>query len=179
MIDVYFWPTGNGKKITTMLEERGLPYDVIPVNINKGDQVTPEYDPINPNNKLPAIIDRDAPGGPLTVFESGAILQYLAEKSGKLQPTDVHGRYRMLQWVSWQVGGLGPMAGQAHHFLRYAQAARPASLPRRRLFDGRHRRLAVGGPLRLAGPGPERLPECEALVRDRRRPARGADLKPQ
>ncbi len=120
MIDVYFWPTGNGKKITIMLEECGLPYNVIPVNINKGDQSTAEYDAINPNNKMPAIIDRDAPGGALTIFESGAILQYLAERSGKLLPADTRGKYQVLQWVYWQVGGLGPMAGQAHHFLRYS-----------------------------------------------------------
>ena len=120
MIDVYFWPTGNGKKITIMLEECGLPYKVIPVNINKGDQSTPEYDAINPNNKMPAIVDHAAAGGPLTLFESGAILQYLAEQTGKLLPGDLHGKYRVLQWVYWQVGGLGPMAGQAHHFLRYA-----------------------------------------------------------
>jgi GSH-dependent disulfide-bond oxidoreductase len=126
MIDVYFWPTGNGKKITIMLEECELPYNVIPVNINKGDQSSPEYDAINPNNKMPAIVDHDPPvdrgvaGGPLTVFESGAILQYLAEKTGRFLPADLHGRYRVLQWVYWQVGGLGPMAGQAHHFLRYA-----------------------------------------------------------
>ena len=122
MIDVYFWPTGNGKKITIMLEECGLPYNVIPVNINKGDQSTPEYDAINPNNKMPAIIDR-APAGagtPITIFESGAILQYLGEKTGQLLPSDTAGKYRVLQWVYWQVGGLGPMAGQAHHFLRYA-----------------------------------------------------------
>jgi GST-like protein len=126
MIDVYFWPTGNGKKITIMLEECELPYNVIPVNINKGDQSSPEYDAINPNNKMPAIVDHDprvdrgVAGGPLTVFESGAILQYLAEKTGRFLPADLHGRYRVLQWVYWQVGGLGPMAGQAHHFLRYA-----------------------------------------------------------
>jgi GSH-dependent disulfide-bond oxidoreductase len=120
MIDVYFWPTGNGKKITIMLEECGLPYNVIPVNINKGEQNTPEYDAINPNNKMPAIVDHAAAGGPITVFESGAILQYLAEKTGNLLPTDIAGKYRVLQWVYWQVGGLGPMAGQAHHFLRYA-----------------------------------------------------------
>jgi GSH-dependent disulfide-bond oxidoreductase len=122
MIDVYFWPTGNGKKITIMLEECGLPYNVIPVNINKGDQLTPEYDAINPNNKMPAIIDRAPAGGgtPITLFESGAILQYLGEKTGKLLPQDTVGKYRVLQWVYWQVGGLGPMAGQAHHFLRYA-----------------------------------------------------------
>ena len=120
MIDVYFWPTGNGKKITIMLEEIGFAYKTIPVNINKGDQSTPEYERLNPNGKMPTIVDHDAPGGPITIFESGAILQYLAEKSGKLMPTDLHGRYRVLEWVYWQVGGLGPMAGQAHHFLRYA-----------------------------------------------------------
>src|SRR6476620_9572415 len=120
MIDLYFWPTGNGKKISIMLEETGLPYRIIPVNINKGDQFTPEYDAINPNNKMPAIVDPDAGGGPIVIFESGAILQYLAEKTGKLLPTDLHGKYRVLQWVYWQVGGLGPMAGQAHHFLRYS-----------------------------------------------------------
>jgi GST-like protein len=120
VIDVYFWPTGNGKKITIMLEEVGLPYRIVPVNINKGDQNTPEYDAINPNNKMPAIVDHDAPGGRLVIFESGAILQYLGEKTGKFLPGDLHGKYRVLQWVYWQVGGLGPMAGQAHHFLKYA-----------------------------------------------------------
>lgn len=120
MIDVYFWPTGNGKKITIMLEECGLPYTVIPVNINKGEQLTPEYEAINPNHKMPAIIDRGVQPNPITVFESGAILQYLAEKTGQLLPHDLAGRYRVLEWVYWQVGGLGPMAGQAHHFLRYA-----------------------------------------------------------
>ena len=120
MIDVYFWPTGNGKKITIMLEECALPYNVIPVNINKGDQFSPAYAAINPNNKMPALRDHDAPGGPLTIFESGAILQYLAEKTGKLLPREPAGKYRVLQWLYWQVGGLGPMAGQAHHFLRYA-----------------------------------------------------------
>jgi GSH-dependent disulfide-bond oxidoreductase len=120
MIDVYFWPTGNGKKITIMLEEVGLPYRIIPVNIGQGDQFTPEYESINPNNKMPSIVDPDAPGKPIVIFESGAILQYLAEKTGKLLPQDLHGKYRTLQWVYWQVGGLGPMAGQAHHFLKYA-----------------------------------------------------------
>ncbi len=120
MIDVYFWPTGNGKKITIMLEECELEYRVIPVNINKGEQHSSTYAAINPNNKMPAIIDHGAAGGALTIFESGAILQYLAEKTGKLLPADTAGRFRVLQWVYWQVGGLGPMAGQAHHFLRYA-----------------------------------------------------------
>jgi GST-like protein len=117
---VYFWPTGNGKKITIMLEECGLAYNVIPVNINKGDQFKPEFLAISPNNKMPAIIDHEGPGGPLSIFESGAILQYLAEKTGRLLPKDVRGKYDVLAWVYWQVGGLGPMAGQAHHFLRYA-----------------------------------------------------------
>ena len=120
MIDVYFWPTGNGKKITIMLEECGAQYKVIPVNINKGDQHSPAYLALNPNGKMPAIVDHDAPGGALGIFESGAILEYLGGKFGKLLPVDLHGRYRVLQWVYWQVAGLGPMAGQAHHFLRYA-----------------------------------------------------------
>ncbi len=119
MIDLYFWPTGNGKKISIMLEECGLPYRVNPVNINKGDQSTPEYLSINPNGKMPAIVDHDAPGCPLVLFESGAILQYLGEKSGQFLPQDLHGKYAVLQWVYWQVAGLGPNAGQAHHFLRY------------------------------------------------------------
>jgi GST-like protein len=120
VIDVYFWPTGNGKKITIMLEETGLPYRVIAVNINKGDQFKPEFLAMNPNGKMPVIVDHEAKGGAITVFESGAILQYLAEKTGKFMPADLHGRYRVLQWVYWQVGALGPMAGQAHHFLKYA-----------------------------------------------------------
>jgi len=120
MIDLYFWPTGNGKKITIMLEECGLAYRVIPVNINQGDQFKPEFLAISPNNKMPAILDQDAEGGPLSIFESGAILQYLAEKTGRLLPHDARAKYRVLQWLYWQIGGLGPMAGQAHHFLRYA-----------------------------------------------------------
>ena len=120
MIDVYFWPTGNGKKITIMLEECGMKYNVIPVNINKGDQHTPEFLAISPNGKMPAIVDRDVAGGPFSLFESGAILQYLGEKSGKFLPADLRARYQVISWVYWQVGGLGPMAGQAHHFLRYA-----------------------------------------------------------
>jgi GST-like protein len=120
LIDVYFWPTGNGKKVTIMLEEVELPYRIIPVNINKGAQFAPEYDALNPNNRMPALVDSDATGGRLAIFESGAILQYLAEKTDQLLPRDVHGKYRVLQWVYWQVGGLGPMAGQAHHFLKYS-----------------------------------------------------------
>jgi GST-like protein len=119
LIDLYFWPTGNGKKITIMLEETGLEYRVLPVNINKGEQFAPAFLAISPNNKMPAIVDRSG-SAPLAMFESGAILQYLAEKTGRFLPQDMPGRYRVLQWLYWQVGGLGPMAGQAHHFLRYS-----------------------------------------------------------
>ena len=122
MIDAYIWPTGNGKKITIMLEECGLEYRAIPVNINKGDQFKPEFEALSPNNKMPAIVDHDVKGGPITMFESGAILEYLGEKTGKFLPSDTRGKYQVLQWVYWQVSGLGPMAGQAHHFLRYAPA---------------------------------------------------------
>jgi len=120
MIDVFFWPTGNGKKVTIMLEEIGFEYRIIPINIGKGDQRTPEFLAISPNGKMPAIIDHDAEGGPLSLFESGAILLYLAEKSGKLLPTTTRGRFKVLQWLFWQVSGLGPMAGQAHFYLRYS-----------------------------------------------------------
>jgi len=120
LIDLFFWPTGNGKKITIMLEEVGLEYRIIPINIGKGDQHTPEFLAISPNNKMPAIIDHDVEGEPIAMFESGAILQYLAEKTGKLLPTDTRGRFKVLQWLFWQVSGLGPIAGQAHYFLKYA-----------------------------------------------------------
>jgi len=119
LIDLYFWPTGNGKKITIMLEETGLQYRIFPVNINKGDQFKDDFLALSPNNKMPAIVDRSVDGG-LAIFESGAILLYLAEKAGKLLPADTLGKYRVLQWVFWQVAGLGPMAGQAHHFLKYS-----------------------------------------------------------
>jgi GST-like protein len=120
MIDFYYWPTPNGWKVAILLEELGIPYRMIPVNIGKGDQFKPEFLAMNPNGKMPVIVDHDAHGGPVTLFESGAILQYLAEKTGKFMPTELHARYRVLEWVYWQVGGLGPMAGQAHHFLKYA-----------------------------------------------------------
>ncbi|HYA35604.1 MAG TPA: glutathione binding-like protein [Candidatus Binataceae bacterium] len=121
MIDVYFWPTPNGYKITVMLEEIGLPYNVIPVNIGAGDQFKPEFLKISPNNKMPAIVDSDGPDGkPLSIFESGAILIYLAEKSGKLMPKDTRGRFKVLEWLMFQMGSVGPMLGQAHHFRVYA-----------------------------------------------------------
>jgi GST-like protein len=120
-IDLYYWPTPNGHKITIMLEECGLPYAIKPVNIGKGDQFKPEFLAISPNNRMPAIVDPDGPGGkPISVFESGAILQYLGRKTGKFYPTDERARVAVDEWLFWQMGGLGPMAGQAHHFRNYA-----------------------------------------------------------
>jgi GST-like protein len=127
MIDCYYWPTPNGWKISIMLEECGLPYTLIPVNIGTGEQFKPDFLRISPNNRMPAIVDHDPPGGgaPVSVFESGAILQYLAEKTGKFLPKDLRGRYETLQWLNWQMGGLGPMAGQANHFNVYAPQFNP------------------------------------------------------
>jgi GST-like protein len=122
MIDLYYWTTPNGHKITIFLEEVGLPYNIIPVNIGAGDQFKPEFLKISPNNRIPAIVDNEPANGgaPISVFESGAILLYLAEKTGKLIPQDVRDRAEVLQWLFWQMGGLGPMAGQNHHFSQYA-----------------------------------------------------------
>ena len=121
MIDLYYWPTPNGWKISIMLEECGLPYALRPVNIGTGDQFLPEFLAISPNNRMPVIVDHDcADGNPISVFESGAILQYLAEKTGRFMPRDTRGRYEALQWLNWQIGGLGPMAGQLSHFINYA-----------------------------------------------------------
>jgi GST-like protein len=120
-IEVFFWPTPNGFKITAMLEEAGMPYVIRPVNIGKGDQFKPEFLKIAPNNRMPAVIDPNGPGGrPISVFESGAILQYLGRKSGKFYPKDERKRVAVDEWLHWQMGGLGPMAGQANHFRRYA-----------------------------------------------------------
>jgi GST-like protein len=119
MIQLYTWGTPNGKKASIMLEETGLPYNVHPVDISQGDQLKPDYLAINPNNKIPAIIDEDGPDGkPFTLFESGAILLYLAEKSGKLWPTGMRQRYTVIQWLMFQMGGVGPMFGQANYFYR-------------------------------------------------------------
>ena len=121
MIDVYSWATPNGHKIHIMLEEVGLEYKAIPIDIGAGDQFTPEFLAISPNNKIPAIVDSDGPGGkPLALFESGAILFYLAEKTGMFLPLDPVGRYTTMQWLMFQMGGVGPMLGQAHHFRIYA-----------------------------------------------------------
>ena len=121
MIDVYSWATPNGHKIHIMLEDLGLEYKAIPIDIGAGDQFTPEFLGISPNNKIPAIVDSDGPEGkPLALFESGAILFYLAEKTGRFLPLDPVGRYTTMQWLMFQMGGVGPMLGQAHHFRIYA-----------------------------------------------------------
>lgn len=149
MIDLYYWPTPNGHKITLFLEETGLPYTIHPINIGKGEQFQPDFLKIAPNNRMPAIIDHDpADGGtPLSLFESGAILLYLAEKTGKLIPVDLRGRAEVLQWLFWQMGGLGPMAGQNHHFRNYAPEKLPYAIDRyvnetNRLYGVLDRRLA-------------------------------------
>ncbi|MDQ7079744.1 MAG: glutathione S-transferase N-terminal domain-containing protein [Paracoccaceae bacterium] len=125
-IDLYYWPTPNGWKITIALEEMGLPYNLHLVNIGAGDQFAPEFLKISPNNRMPAIVDPDGPdGAPVSIFESGAILQYLARKTGRFYGSNERERIAVEEWLFWQVGGLGPMAGQAHHFLKYAPSMEP------------------------------------------------------
>ncbi|MDB5831701.1 MAG: hypothetical protein JWR14_1531, partial [Caballeronia sp.] len=149
MIDVYSWATPNGHKIHIMLEELGLEYKPIPIDIGAGDQFTPEFLAISPNNKIPAIIDSDGPDGkPLALFESGAILFYLAEKTGKFLPLDPVGRYTTMQWLMFQMGGVGPMLGQAHHFRIYAPekieyAVNRYSNEARRLYGVMDKQLGV------------------------------------
>jgi GST-like protein len=122
MIDLYYWPTPNGWKVSIALEEMELPYQLFPVNIGRGEQFGPEFLRISPNNRIPAIVDRDPEGGgePISVFESGAILLYLGDKTGKFLPRDLRGRVEVTEWLMWQMGGLGPMLGQNHHFRSYA-----------------------------------------------------------
>ena len=149
MIDLHYWPTPNGHKITIFLEEANLPYTVHKVNIGTGEQFKPEFLAIAPNNRMPAIVD-NAPkdgGKPISIFESGAILQYLAEKTGKFLPADIRGRFETMQWVFWQMGGLGPMAGQNHHFNNYAPDKIPYAMERytketNRLYGVLNKRLA-------------------------------------
>jgi len=131
-LDLYYWPTPNGWKISIMLEECGMPYNFMPVNIGKGEQFSPAFLAVSPNNRMPAIVDHAPAGGgaPIAVFESGAILQYLAEKTGLFLPADLRGRHRTLQWLMWQMGGLGPMAGQNGHFLLYAPDKIPYAIER-------------------------------------------------
>ncbi len=149
MIDLYYWPTPNGHKVTLLLEELGLPYRIVPVNIGNGDQFKPEFLAISPNNKMPALVDHQpADGGaPQSVFESGAILLYLAEKTGRFLPTDARGRVAVLEWLFWQMAGLGPMSGQMGHFNVYAPEQIPYAIERynsevRRLHGVMDKRLA-------------------------------------
>ncbi|MFK8185325.1 MAG: glutathione S-transferase N-terminal domain-containing protein [Phormidesmis sp.] len=129
MIDLYYWTTPNGHKITIFLEEAGLPYKIHPINIGKGEQFEPAFLKVSPNNRIPAIVDHEADG--LSIFESGAILQYLAEKVGAFLPVnDPVSRFQVLQWLNWQMGGLGPMLGQNHHFSRYAPEKIPYAIER-------------------------------------------------
>ena len=149
MIDFYFWTTPNGYKVLMFLEEAGIAYRIVPVNISKGEQFDPEFLKISPNNKMPAIVDRSPNGlaGPIPIFESGAILLYLAEKTGRLLPKDAPGRVEVLQWLFWQMGGLGPMLGQNLHFGQYAPEKIPYAIDRyvdetSRLFKVLDKRLA-------------------------------------
>ncbi len=147
-IQLHFWPTPNGWKISIMLEELGVPYEVNFVNIGKGDQFKPAFLAISPNNRMPAIVDPEGPGGEaISVFESGAILQYLGRKFGRFYPADERGRVEVEQWLMWQMGGLGPMAGQAHHFRQYAPEKLPYAIERytnevNRLYGVMNTRLA-------------------------------------
>ena len=131
MIDLYGWPTPNLFKVTILLEELGMPYNPIPVDIGRGDQFKPDFLKISPNNKMPAIVDSEGPDGkPLTMFESGAIMMYLAEKSGRFMPREMRERYQVIQWLMFQMGGIGPMLGQAHHFRLYAPEPIPYAIDR-------------------------------------------------
>jgi GST-like protein len=161
MIDLHYWTTPNGHKITIFLEETGLPYRILPVNIGKGEQFAREFLAVAPNNRIPAIVDRDPAdaGKPVSVFESGAILVYLAEKTGRFLPNDLRGRSEVLQWLFWQMGNLGPMAGQNNHFANYAVDKLPYAIERyrnevNRLYGVLNRRLAdrpfVGGDYSIA-----------------------------
>jgi len=149
MIDLHYWTTPNGHKVSLFLEEAGLPYKIFPVDITQNDQFKPEFLQISPNNRIPAIVDNDPVDGgePISLFESGAILLYLAEKTGKFIPQDLRGRQEALQWLFWQMGGLGPMAGQNHHFNRFAKEKIPYAIKRyvdetTRLYGVLDRRLA-------------------------------------
>ncbi len=156
MIELYTWPTPNGHKVHIMLEECGLPYRVIPVDIGSGEQFRSEFLAISPNNKIPAIVDPDGPdGAPMALFESGAILLYLAGKTGRLLPPDTRGKYEVLQWLMFQMGSVGPMLGQAHHFRIYAPQKIPYAIERytneaKRLYGVMNRQLAkskyIAGP---------------------------------
>ena len=147
-IDLYTWTTPNGRKASIALEELGLDYNVHPINIGQGGQHQPAFLAISPNNRIPAIVDPDGPDGePISIFESGAILLYLAEKTGRLMPTDARARIKAMEWIMWQMGGFGPMLGQAHHFRRFAKEQIPYAIERytnetKRLYKVLNGRLA-------------------------------------
>lgn len=145
MIDLHYWPTPNGKKVTILLEELGLPYQIVPVNIGKGDQFTDEFLQIGPNNRMPAMVDNaPADGGPpINVFESGAIMLYLAEKAGRFLPTDIRGKYEVTQWVIWQMANQGPKFGERGHFSRVPADQGDQSYAQRRFNDEVHRLYGV------------------------------------
>jgi GST-like protein len=149
MIDLYYWPTPNGHKVTIFLEETGVEYKIVPVNIRKGEQFEPSFLKISPNNRMPAIVDHDGPSKtPLSLFESGAILLYLAEKTGKFMPTEMRARYNVVQWLMFQMAGIGPMMGQAGHFRNAAPEKIPYAIERytnesRRLFGVMDKQLAA------------------------------------
>ncbi len=158
MIELHTWNTPNGRKISVALEEMGLPYKVFPVNISKDEQFKPDFLKISPNNRIPAIIDPDGPGGsPISVFESGAILLYLGEKTGKFLPADLRARVPVLEWLMWQMGGFGPMPGQVHHFLQVSDPTdQKYGLARyqketERLYGVLDRRLAISEYVATAG----------------------------
>src|ERR1700722_2812334 len=134
VINLYYWPTPNGHKITIFLEESATPYKIFPVNIGKGEQFQPDFLAVSPNNRMPAMVDDDPAekGPPVSVFESGAILVYLGEKTGKFLPKDLRGRFAVLEWLFWQMGGLGPMSGQNNHFANYALDKIPYAIDRYR-----------------------------------------------
>ena len=198
MIDLYYWTTPNGHKITIFLEEAELPYRIVPVNISKGEQFKPEFLAISPNNRMPAIVDHDPKDGraPVSVFEFGAILVYLAEKTGKYLPNGFRDRVEVMEWLFWQMGGLGPMAGQNHHFAHYAPEKIPYAIDRYvketnrlygvlnkrladrefiagRLFDRRHGDLSLDRAVRAAGPEARGVSRPQALVRGHARPSSG------
>ena len=195
MIDLYTWTTPNGRKVSIALEEFGLPYTVHPIDISKDEQFAPDFLKIAPNNRIPAIVDRDSN---IALMESGAILIYLADKTGKLMPKSGEARYRVIEWLMWQMGGPGPMLGQVHHFVKYNKGKAPYAeerylkeghrlykvlntrlagplLRRRRLFDRRHRDLALDLALRVADHRHEAVPQRQTLVREHRRAPRRAE----
>jgi GST-like protein len=145
MIDLYYWPTPNGKKVTILLEEAGIPYNIVPCNIGKGDQFTDEFLRISPNNRMPAMVDHEPAGGgaPIAIFESGAIMLYIAEKAGKFLPTDLAGRYEVMQWVMWQMANQGPKSGEAGHFRRLGDSQGDQSYAVRRFTDEVNRLYGV------------------------------------